>query len=68
MGQEPFMDYYEILQISPRTDQETIERVYRLLAKGYHPDNKKTGNVNKLDTLTKAFRTEKGTLVQSEFI
>ena len=24
-------DYYEILQLSPKADQETIERVYRLL-------------------------------------
>jgi curved DNA-binding protein len=56
MGQEPFIDYYEILQISPRADQETIERVYRLLAKRYHPDNKESGNANKFDVLTKAFR------------
>jgi len=56
MGQEPFIDYYEIPQISPRADQGTIERVYRLLAKRYHPDNKETGNANKFDVLTKAFR------------
>ncbi|MCX5917243.1 MAG: DnaJ domain-containing protein [Deltaproteobacteria bacterium] len=56
MGQEAFIDYYEILQVSPRADQETIERVYRLLAKRYHPDNKKTGNAEKFDELTKAYR------------
>ena len=28
-----FIDYYECLQLSPNADQETIERVYRLLAK-----------------------------------
>ncbi len=56
MRQEPFIDYYEILQISPRADQETIERVYRLLAKRYHPDNKESGNANKFDVVTKAFR------------
>jgi len=56
MGQESFIDFYEILQISPRADQETIERVYRLLAKRYHPDNKDTGNTNKFNSLTKAFR------------
>jgi len=56
MGQEPFIDFYETLQISPRADQETIERVYRLLAKRYHPDNRETGNANKFDQLTKAFR------------
>ncbi len=56
MGQEPFIDYYEIPQISPRADQETIERVYQLLAKRYHPDTRETGNANKFDTLRKAFR------------
>jgi curved DNA-binding protein len=35
----PFVAYYETLQLSPNADQATIERVYRLLAKKYHPDN-----------------------------
>jgi len=56
MGQETFIDFYEILQISPRADLENIERVYRLLAKRYHPDNKETENANKCAVLTKAFR------------
>jgi curved DNA-binding protein len=56
MGEEPFIDYYEILQVSPKADQETIVRVYRLLAKRYHPDNKKTGDADKFDELTKAYR------------
>jgi len=56
MGQEAFVDYYEILQLSQRADQETIERVYRLLAKRYHPDNKNTGDAQKFDALTKAYR------------
>ncbi|MCK5350483.1 MAG: DnaJ domain-containing protein, partial [Desulfobacula sp.] len=42
-----FDDYYEDLQISPNADLETIERIYRLLAKRYHPDNKRTGNIDK---------------------
>ncbi len=34
-----FIDYYELLQLSPNADSETIERVFRHLAKKYHPDN-----------------------------
>jgi hypothetical protein len=49
-------DYYEVLQVSPRADQQTIERVYRLLAKRYHPDNKVSGNEEKFNLLTDAFR------------
>ena len=57
MGREPFIDLYEVLQVSPSADQETIERVYRLLAKRYHPDNQSTGDAKKFDILTKAYHT-----------
>jgi len=50
-------DYYEILQISPRADQEIVERAYRLLAKRYHPDNTETGDAGKFGDLAEAYRT-----------
>jgi curved DNA-binding protein len=56
MEREGFIDYYKILQLSHGADQETIERVYRLLAKRYHPDNKDTGNAQKFGELVKAYR------------
>jgi curved DNA-binding protein CbpA len=56
MEREAFIDYYEILQLSQRADQETIERVYRLLARRYHPDNKNTGDGEKFTELTNAYR------------
>jgi hypothetical protein len=37
-------DCYEVMQLSPNADAETISRVYRMLAFRYHPDNKETGN------------------------
>ena len=37
-------DYYELLQISPNAEPETIHRVYRLLAQRFHPDNGQTGD------------------------
>jgi curved DNA-binding protein CbpA len=42
----PFVDFYEVLQLSPNANSETVERVYRLLAKRYHPDNQTTGDAN----------------------
>ena len=51
MDQISFVDYYEDLQISPNADLETIERVYRLLAKRYHPDNQATGSIEKFGRL-----------------
>jgi curved DNA-binding protein len=55
MGQKPSIDYYEDLQISPNADMDMIERVFRLLAKRYHPDNKQTGDADKFNMLYKAY-------------
>ncbi len=55
MGEENFIDYYEILQVSPGADQEIIERAFRLLAKRYHPDNQHTGDDNKFKILMEAY-------------
>ncbi len=56
MNQERYVDYYEDLQVNPNADLETIERVYRLLAKRYHPDNSVTGNSDKFNIITSAYR------------
>jgi hypothetical protein len=37
-------DYYEILQLNPKADSDTVHRVFRMLAQRYHPDNRETGN------------------------
>jgi curved DNA-binding protein CbpA len=50
-------DYYEILQISPSAEPETIHRVYRLLAQRYHPDNKETGNAARFRDTIEAYET-----------
>jgi curved DNA-binding protein CbpA len=39
-----FIDYYEILEISPNANSDTVERIFRFLAKRYHPDNQDTGD------------------------
>jgi curved DNA-binding protein len=56
MTQEAFIDYYEILQLSPSAEFEMIERVYRMLAKRYHPDNRLTCNGEKFNMLVKAYK------------
>ncbi len=48
-------DYYEILQISPNAEPETIHRVYRLLAQRFHPDNAETGNDTRFRLLSDAY-------------
>ena len=41
----PEEDHYEVLQLSANADFETIQRVFRIMAQRYHPDNQQTGNV-----------------------
>ena len=48
-------DYYETLQISKNADQETIQRVFRMLAQRFHPDNLDTGNDEKFREIHEAF-------------
>ena len=48
-------DYYEVLQISPNAEPDTIQRVYRLLAQRYHPDNQETGNPTKFRLIHEAY-------------
>lgn len=50
-------DYYELLQINPKADVETVHRVYRLQAQRFHPDNKETGDEQMFRLLTKAYQT-----------
>lgn len=48
-------DYYEVLQISPNADPETVHRVYRLLAQRYHPDNQESGDGSRFRKLAEAY-------------
>jgi hypothetical protein len=50
------LDCYEIMQLSPNADAETIERVYRMLAQRYHPDNRQTGSPEVFIRLSEANR------------
>jgi curved DNA-binding protein CbpA len=51
-----FEDHYETLQVSPNADTDTIDRVFRHLAKRYHPDNQQTGDRESFDRLVAAHR------------
>jgi curved DNA-binding protein CbpA len=50
-----FIDYYEVLQISPNAELETIRRVYKLLAVRMHPDNPTTGNAERFRIIKLAY-------------
>ena len=48
-------DHYEVLQISPNAEPDTIHRVYRLLAQRFHPDNKQTGSDGRFRMISDAY-------------
>ena len=53
--QDTFVDYYELMQISPNAEAETIHRVYRMLATKLHPDNFQTGDLDSFLSLNRAY-------------
>jgi hypothetical protein len=51
-----FIDYYELLQVSPNADEDTIQRVFRHLAKKYHPDHQDSPDGDRFRRLVEAHR------------
>jgi len=51
-----FIDFYELLQVSPNADVDTIQRVFRHLAKKYHPDHHETPDEEKFRRLVEAHK------------
>ena len=57
MEASKFIDYYEILEISPNANSGTIDRMFRYLAQRYHPDNRDTGDRRRFDEIVEAHDT-----------
>jgi hypothetical protein len=51
-----FIDYYELLQVSPNADDDTIQRVFRHLAKKFHPDHQDSPDEEKFRRLVEAHK------------
>lgn len=54
VSENGFVDYYELLQLSPNADTETVERVFRHLAKKLHPDNRESADPEKFRQIVDA--------------
>src|SRR5215467_10767140 len=67
MAESGFIDYYELLQISPNAESETIHRVFKMLANRYHPDNQETGDMDKFVMLNRAYETLSRPDLRSEY-
>jgi len=62
-----FPDHYEILEISPNANSETVDRVFRFLAKRYHPDNQETGDHDRFAEILAAHATLKDPVKRAEY-
>ena len=51
-----FIDYYDLLQISPNADTDVIRRVFRHLAKRYHPDVQNGGDPERFRQILRAHK------------
>ncbi|MGJ0486729.1 MAG: DnaJ domain-containing protein [Methylomicrobium sp.] len=57
MEPREFKDFYEILEISPNANSDTIDRVFRYLAQRYHPDIQDTGDSHRFADIVQAHET-----------
>src|SRR5260221_13084033 len=55
MSDQKAHDFYEILQISQNAEPETINRVFRLFAQPFHPDNQETGDASRFRLIHEAY-------------
>ena len=56
MAEGDFVDFYEVMQINNTAEPEAVQRVYRVLAARYHPDNTETGDIERFLLVKEAFR------------
>lgn len=68
MNQQPKKDYYKIIGVHPQSSPETIEAVFRMLAKRYHPDiNKDPSASEKMKEINDAYDTLKDPSLKAEY-
>jgi curved DNA-binding protein len=56
MSANEFVDFYELLQLSSNADTETIERIFRHLAKKLHPDHSDQTNNDQFIKIVEAYQ------------
>ena len=67
MENSEFIDYYEILEVSPNANSGTIDRMFRYLAQRHHPDNPDTGDRLRFDVILDAYNTLKEPVKRAQY-
>lgn len=66
-AQDNFIDFYDVLEISPSAHPDTVARVYRLLAQRYHPDNQETGDAERFTLILQAYKVLSDPELRAQF-
>lgn len=66
-GNQPFVDYYDILQVHPTCDPKIIESAYHYLAKMYHPDHSGDEDTTRFNDVTQAYRVLRNADKRAEY-
>lgn len=53
---QPFVDYYEALQVNPNCSAKTLEAAYHRLAKEYHPDRTGSADATQFSAVSEAYK------------
>lgn len=64
---QPFIDYYGILQIDPSCDRKALGYAYHYLAKLYHPDHTETADATKFAEVIEAYRVLRNPARRAEY-
>lgn len=64
---QPFVDYYDILQVNPSCDASMLEKAYRHFAQKYHPDHVETADVDKFQEVTEAYAVLRNAEKRAEY-
>ena len=66
-GEQPFVDYYDVLQVDPGCDDKTLEAAYHDLAKLHHPDHSGAEDTTRFNEVTQAYRALRSPEKRAEY-
>jgi curved DNA-binding protein CbpA len=67
MSDKEFVDFYEVLEVSPNANSYTIERIFRFLAKRFHPDVAESSDVQRFSLIVEAYETLRDPIARAAY-
>lgn len=64
---QPFVDFYDVLQVNPNCDAKILEAAYHYLAKIYHPDHSGSEDTEKFNKVVEAYKVLRNSERRAEY-